>query len=213
MSWRSRAVSAHLILYLQYINYQVIFLNISTHMSRKHKVHNPRGVYFITCTVIGWIYLFIRPEYKNIIIDSLRYCIQNKGLNVHAYVIMTSHIHLLISTKDGISLPDVIRDFKTFTSKKLIKEIELINESRKLWMLNKFAFEANRQKRGKSYKLWQDGYHPVEILTGEMLYQKLDYIHQNPVVERIVEESKEYIYSSARNYAGLNGELEIDFII
>lgn len=80
-------------------------------------------------------------------------------------------------------------------------------------MLNKFAFEANRQERGKSYKLWQDGFHPIEILTGEMLYQKLDYIHQNPVVERIVEESKEYIYSSARNYAGLNGELEIDFII
>lgn len=182
-------------------------------MSRKHKVHNPQGVYFITCTIVGWVDLFIRPVYKDIIIKSLKHCIEHKGLNVHAYVIMTSHLHLMVSTKDGIALPSIMRDFKTFTSKQLIREVQLINESRKVWLLNKFAFEANRQKRGKSYKLWQDGYHPKEILSGDMLYQKLEYIHQNPVVERIVDEAKDYVYSSARNYAGLIGELDVDFII
>ncbi|OEK02158.1 hypothetical protein BFP97_11765 [Roseivirga sp. 4D4] len=181
-------------------------------MSEKYKVRNPQAVYFITCTVVGWVDLFVRPTYKDIVINSLRYCIERKGLKVHAYVIMSSHIHLLVSTKDDVSLPDVIRDFKTFTSKALIHEIKAINESRREWLLNKFSYEANRKKRGSEYKLWKDGFHPIEILSGEMLAQKLDYIHQNPVVERIVDESVDYVYSSARQYAGEVGELEIDFI-
>ena len=181
-------------------------------MSEKYKVHNPQAVYFITCTMVGWVDLFVRPTYKDIVINSLRYCIQSKGLKVHAYVIMSSHIHLLVSTVDNVSLPDVIRDFKTFTSKALIQEIKDINESRREWLLNKFSFEAHRQKRGGEYKVWKDGFHPIEILSGEMLIQKLDYIHQNPVVERIVDESVDYVYSSARQYADEAGELEIDFI-
>lgn len=182
-------------------------------MSEKYKVHNPNGVYFITCTVVGWVDLFTRPCYKDIIINSLKYCIEHKGLSVHAYVIMTSHIHMLVSAEEGCSLPSIIRDFKTYTSKQLVKEIQVINESRREWLMNKLAYEANRKVRGKSFKLWRDGFHPVEILNGEMLYQKLDYIHQNPVVERIVDRPQDYVYSSARNYADLKGELEVEFIV
>lgn len=182
-------------------------------MSEKYKVHNPNGVYFITCTVVGWVDLFTRPCYKDIIINSLRYCINHKGLMVRAYVIMTSHIYMLVSAKHGYLLPSIIRDFKTYTSKQLVKEIQEVNESRKEWLLNKFAFEANRKVRGKSFKLWRDGFHPVEILNGEMLYQKLDYLHQNPVVEGIVDRAEDYVYSSARDYLDMKGELEIELIL
>ena len=95
-------------------------------MSEKYKVNNPNGIYFITCTIIGWVDLFTRPEYKDILIQSLKYCIKKKGLLVHAYVIMSSHIHLIVSAKDGAHLPSIIRDFKTFTSKSLLKEIPLV---------------------------------------------------------------------------------------
>jgi putative transposase len=182
-------------------------------MSRKYKVRNPEGVYFVTSTVIGWVDLFTRPCYKDIIIDSLEFCVEKKGLNLHAFVIMTNHIHLLISAKDGFLLPNIMLDFKTFTSKRLIKEIKAINESRGVWLLNKFSFEANRNVRGKNYKVWQDGFHPIEILSTDMVYDKLEYIHQNPVVQRIVDNPKDYVYSSARNYADEIGEMEIDFII
>ena len=181
-------------------------------MSEKYKVRNPEGTYFITCTIVGWVDLFIRTEYKEIIIESLKYCIANKGLNVHAYVIMTSHIHLIVSTKDGVSLSSLIRDFKTHTSKQLLRTIKDINESRREWILNKFRFEANRQKRGKEFKLWQDGFHPVEILSADMAIQKLDYIHQNPVNEGIVYETIDYIYSSASQYAGRTGKLKREFL-
>ena len=186
---------------------------VSSVMSEKYKVHNPEGVYFVTCTITGWVDLFIRPEYKEILITSLRHCIATKGLVVHAYVVMSSHIHLIVSTRDRESLPDIIRDFKRFTSRALVKEVKLVNESRREWMLNKFAYEAKRLKRGKEYKVWQDGFHPIELLSVEMTRKKLEYMHNNPVVERIVDETVDYVYSSARQYAGENGVLEIEFII
>ena len=182
-------------------------------MSRKYKVRNPEGVYFITCTTVGWVDLFIRQEYKDILVNSLSHCIENKGLVVHAFVIMSSHIHLIVSTTENTLLPNVMRDFKSFTSKMLIREIMQINESRKVWMLLKFEYEAKRQVRGAKYKLWQDGYHPVELLTESMVIQKLDYIHNNPVADRIVDEVEEFVYSSARQYAGKSGLLEIEFVI
>ena len=162
---------------------------------------------------MGWVDLFIRTEYKEIIIESLKYCIANKGLNVHAYVIMTIHIHLIVSTKDGVRLSSLIRDFKTHTSKKLLLTIKHIIESRREWILNKFRFEANRQKRGKEFKLRQDGFHPIEILSAEMATQKLDDIHQNPVNEGIVYETIYYIYSSASHYAGKSSKRNIEFLI
>lgn len=182
-------------------------------MSEKYKVKNPEGLYFVTCTIVGWVDLLIRPAYKEIIINSLKHCKAKKGLIVHAYVLMSSHVHLLLSTKEGESLPDIMRDFKRFTSRELIKEIKSINESRREWMLNKFAYEAQRQKRGRDYKVWQDGFHPIELLSPEMVIQKLEYIHNNPVTEMIVDETVDYIYSSARQYAGESGMLEVQFLI
>ena len=181
-------------------------------MSEKYKVRNPEGVYFVTCTILGWVDLLIRPEYKDIIINSLKYCKSEKGLLVHAYVIMSSHIHLILSTRNGESLSSIMRDFKRHTAKELIKEIKFINESRREWMLDKFAYEAKRLKRGKEYKVWQDGFHPVELLTATMAEQKLEYIHNNPVTERIVNETVDYVYSSARQYAGESGVLEVELI-
>ena len=182
-------------------------------MSEKYKVRNPGGHYFVTCTIVDWVDLFTRPLYKDIIINSLKYCIEHKGLIVHAYVIMTNHVHLIISARENESIPDIMRDFKTFTSKALLKEIQSAKESRRKWLLNKFKQEANRRKRGQNYKLWQDGFHPIELLSSAMAEQKLQCIHNNPVVERIVDEAVDYIYSSARQYAGEAVELEVVFII
>ena len=125
-----------------------------------YKITDQNALHFITPTVVGWIDVFSRKVYKDIVIESLKYCCENKGLILYAYVIMTNHIHLIISAVDG-NLSDIIRDFKKFTSKEVIKEIEVSNESRKVWMLNKFSFEADRTKRGAKYKFWQDGFHPI----------------------------------------------------
>jgi len=86
-----------------------------------HKIINQSSLDFLTFTVVGWVDVFSRPAYKNIIIDSFKYGTKNKGLKVHAYVIMTNHIHVIFSAQDGLQLSDIVRDFKKFTSKKILE--------------------------------------------------------------------------------------------
>ena len=178
-------------------------------MSEKYKVRNPEALHFITLTVIDWVDLFTRPAYKHIIINSLKYCQQNKGLELFAYVIMPSHVHMIAKCKTPYSLSDVIRDFKKFTNIELIKAIQEYPESRREWLLNKFQYAANRIKRNTNYKIWQDGFHPVELSDNNMMDQRLDYIHNNPVKDEIVNNPEDYRYSSAPYYAGLPSELTI----
>ncbi|MBN2349519.1 MAG: transposase [Bacteroidales bacterium] len=181
-------------------------------MSHRYKVKNPQGIYFVTITVVDWVDLFIRPVYKHVLIDSLKFCMENKGLVVYAYVIMTSHIHLIVCSNEKNSLENIIRDFKKLTSKKLIEAINENNESRKQWLLKKFEFAANRIKRGEKFRIWKDGFHPIEMFDREILEQKLNYIHENPVINEIVEREEDYKYSSAISYAGGIGQLEVTII-
>ncbi len=168
-------------------------------MSEKYKIGESERPHFITTTVIDWVDLFTRPVYKEIIIDSLNFCIENKSLVVYAYCVMPSHIHL-IAGSTGEPLNDIIRDFKKFTSKALVKMIKETGESRREWLLNKFSFAAKRLKRGVNYKLWQDGFHPVELTSNKMMDQRLDYLHNNLVVEEYVYLAEQWVYSSAAFY-------------
>lgn len=108
-------------------------------MSSRYKFHNPEGIYFTTFAVKGWIDVFTRIEYKNILLENLKYCQQNKGLEIFAWCIMTNHIHLIIRAKKGFLLQDILRDYKKYTSKVLVKAIEEnIKESRKDMLLKQF---------------------------------------------------------------------------
>ena len=78
--------------------------------------------YFLTMTTIQWIDFFTRPNLKNVIVDSLNYAVENKGLNIFAWVLMSNHLHLLANTHDNVKLSDVVRDFKKFTCKKIVDE-------------------------------------------------------------------------------------------
>jgi len=171
-------------------------------MSEKYKVYNHQALTFVTTGIVHWINLFSKEVYKEIIVDSLKYCTEEKGLIVYAYVIMSNHIHLIIRAKEGFAVNEIIRDFKKFTSKQLTKEIETGVESRKEWLLDKFQHTASQIKRNSKYKVWRDGYHPVELSTNEMIDQRIDYIHNNPVEAGIVFEAEHYKYSSAIQYAG-----------
>ena len=181
-------------------------------MSEKYKFHNEEGVYFITPTIVGWIDLFTRKEYCNLVLNSLKYCQKEKGLVIHAWCIMPSHLHLILSTQGNEQLSSIVRDFKKFTSKAIIEEIENINESRKEWLLRGFKEAGAHLKRISNYKVWQDGNHPVELDTNKMLDQRLSYLHNNPVEQGIVFRTEDYCYSSAIDYSDEQGLLEIDMI-
>lgn len=178
-------------------------------MSDKYKIRDKDKPYFVTITTIGWIDVFTRPNHKNLIVDSLHYCIKNKGLVVFAYCLMPSHLHLICRAEGEGNLSDILRDFKTYTSKRIIEQIINESESRREWMLEYFSNACAHLKKNQKYKVWQDGNQAKETYSTSFLYEKLEYIHNNPVQDLIVEKPEDYLYSSARNYAGLDSFLDV----
>lgn len=183
-------------------------------MGRKYAIRDQEGLYFVTFTVVNWIDVFVRNEYKQILIDSLTYCQKNKGLQVYSYCIMTSHVHLILSVGSGHVLSDVIRDFKSHTSLQL--KIAIRNntfESRKEWLLLMFEMAGKRNKRNKDFQLWQQHNHPIELSTNEMMDQRLTYIHDNPVEAGFIDDPVDWVWSSCRDYeTGIKGKLDLVYV-
>ena len=159
--------------------------------------------HFITVTIVDWIDIFSRQIYRDAIIQSLSYCVKNKGMILYGYVIMTNHIHLIIQSDKG-ELSDLIRDFKKYTATKILEFLQNGPESRKEWILEQFHKATLNHNRNRNFQVWQLGNHAEEIYTEKFLWSKLDYIHLNPVRAGIVSRASDYLYSSASNY--INGE-------
>ena len=176
-------------------------------MSKKYKFKDNSKTYFVTFTVINWIDLFIRNEYKDILLDSLKFCQQQKELEIYGWCIMTSHVHLIIGSK-GKPLSDIMRDLKRHSAETLHHSI--INhpqESRREWLL--WMMQRADKKHHKSFQLWQPESHPIELSNNRIAHQKLTYIHHNPVSTGLVVKAEEWTYSSAIDYYGGKGLLEI----
>lgn len=173
-------------------------------LQRPYTIQNQYHPYFITITVVGWIDIFTRYQCIQIIINALRYCITKKGLTLYAYVIMSNHIHMLAEAKEGsIGLSGIIRDFKKYTCNQLIKWIQTSKkESRKNWMLRIFKEEGEKNSNNKFFKIWQPHNRPITLMYPRFTLQKMNYIHNNPVTAGIVDKAEDYVFSSARNYAG-----------
>jgi REP element-mobilizing transposase RayT len=178
-------------------------------MSEKYKMYSPDKPYFITFTVVEWIDVFSKKEYVAILIDSLKYCQHQKGLVLFGYCIMPTHVHLIACANDTSSLSDILRDLKKYTSKAIVHEIQINNDKTAAMLLERFRAAAVPLKRIKNFKFWQDGNHPLEIYSSKVFYEKLGYIHANPVKAGLVGNPEDYIYSSARNYADMEYQLEI----
>lgn len=172
-------------------------------MSRKYKFHNPDGLYFITFAVQGWVDVFTRNEYKDILVDNLAYCQKEKGLELFAWCIMTNHVHLIAKAEGKNSLSDILRDFKKYTSKAIFKSITDNDfESRREMLLKHFS-------TSEGIRFWRSDNNPVELWSNAVITEKLNYIHQNPVEEGLVFRAEDYVYSSAVDYAGEKGLLDV----
>ncbi|MBN2613571.1 MAG: transposase [Bacteroidales bacterium] len=176
-------------------------------MATGYKIAEPDGLYFITFQIVGWVDIFTRQIYRDIAVDSFRYCQNNKGLMLYAFVFMSNHIHLMAQAKSG-DLSDIIRDFKNHTSKDFLKIMKDNTESRRDWM--KIVFEYHGKFKNKQqHQIWTHENHPEQIYSQKFIEQKIDYIHYNPVRAGIVSKPEDYLYSSARNYANLDSVLDI----
>lgn len=172
--------------------------------SRYHVLGNQP--HFLTCTTVNWIPLFSKPELAQIILESLRFLLSKQRLTLHGYVLMENHLHLIASADN---LSKEIGNFKSFTARSMIDWL-IQNQSKHILALLKASKQA--YKKEQDYQLWQEGFHPKVISNEEMLRQKLEYIHNNPVKRDYVDEPAHWRYSSYRNYMGKEALLEIDLI-
>ena len=179
-------------------------------MSRRYKIHDPQGMYFLTPTIVGWVDLLSRACYREIILRSLSFCRQNQGLRLHAYVIMTNHLHLIASPAPGYDLVKTLQNFKKFTAREFLQAIDEEAESRQAWLKQLFRQYGNQ--RGQAHQLWSHHNRPIELYSAHVIRQKLEYLHMNPVKAGWVIDPTAWLHSSALDYAGGKGPLELDLL-
>lgn len=180
-------------------------------MSRKYKFHDNDKLYFISFAVVYWIDFFIREEYNQVIIESWKYCQEKKGLDIYGWCIMTSHVHMIIGSKKN-KLEDIVRDMKSHTSTTLKKILtENSQESRKAWMLWLMERAGKKNSNNSDWQFWQQHNKPLEIKTQDSFDNYLQYIHDNPVTAGFVSKPEDWKYSSARDFCGLKGMIELSY--
>jgi len=179
----------------------------------KYSISDQHATYFLTLTVVRWIDIFTRQHYRDIIVDSLNYCIQEKGLVINAWVIMSNHVHLVARCTSPHRMSDFLRDFKKHSSKRMAEAVQEIPESRRFWLLDAFAFEAQRTGRANNYKIWKDDNHAIDLTHSAInVLEKIHYIHDNPVRAGLVAEPTHYVYSSALDYDRKRGLVKVEVI-
>lgn len=168
----------------------------------RYRIHDPSAPYFLTCTVLAWLPLFAQPRHAAILLDSLTYLQHDGRLTLYGYVILENHCHLLAGAPD---LSKTLASFKSFTAGEIVKRLT----ERKSPVLELLAFHKARHKIDRPHQVWQEGSHPEQIQGEAMMRQKLEYIHNNPVARGYVDDPLHWRYSSARNYAGQSGVIEV----
>lgn len=164
-------------------------------------------LFYITSVTYGRLQLFKRPSFVIPLYDSLNFYRYKLGFKLIGYVIMPDHIHLLIWPRNEEVVANFMRDFKTFTAKRIIRQAEV--EGKEEWLLH--FKDAGAETERSENKVWQDSYWEVELFSEKFVRQKINYIHRNPIRAGLVSAPEAYPYSSYRNYQ-LNEEwfVEID---
>jgi REP element-mobilizing transposase RayT len=169
----------------------------------RYRIWEKEQAYFMTCTIVSWLPVFTRPETVNIVFDSWRFLQRERGFQLFGYVILENHLHLIASSSD---LSKDMKDFKSFTARQII---ELLRERGVIMLLEQLELFKARHKTESTYQVWEEGNHPEQIQGEEMMLQKLEYIHNNPVKRGYVDVPEHWRYSSVRNYLGMPGLAEV----
>ena len=171
----------------------------------RYKILTNDTYYFITSTIVNWIPIFTNEKYYDILINAIKFYQSKKSLEIIAYVFLPDHFHLIVKSKE---LVKTIRLIKMFSAKEIIKQLNIDNKSQ---ILSQLKQNKKDYKTNSDYQVWQEGFLPKEILNDEMLNQKIEYIHYNPVKKGLVTEPSEWKYSSAGIYEkGEQGIIKLD---
>jgi REP element-mobilizing transposase RayT len=169
----------------------------------RYRIYETEYPYFMTCTIVGWLPVFTRPEAANIVLESWRNLQRERQFKLLGYVILENHLHLIASAPE---LPKALKDFKSFTARQIV---DLLEGRKAEVLLRQLRIHKLAHKTQSDYQVWQEGHHPEQIQNEEMMWQKLEYMHNNPLARGYVDDPLHGRYSSARNYAGQPGLIDV----
>jgi REP-associated tyrosine transposase len=172
----------------------------------RYRIFETHYPYFLTCTIVEWLPIFTRQETVQIVLDSWKFLQDSGRLTIFGYVVLENHLHLVASSPD---LAKEIGDFKSYTARRII---DLLKAKKVRVLLDHLKRFKARHKVDRDFQFWQEGSHPQQIVNEEMMRQKLEYTHHNPVKRGYVDDPTHWRYSSARNYAGQKGLIEVQTI-
>ena len=160
-----------------------------------HSIHDPTHLYFVTASVVEWIPLFKYPKYTEIILNSLSWMQKEKRLLLFAFVIMPTHAHVIIKPEKE-TIGEVVQQFGSFTAHEILKKAR--EDGKTDWLK---TFEQEKRDPRHKHSIWQD-IQAKNIFSMEVLEQKLEYIHQNPIAKdwKLAADREDYAYSSAGYY-------------
>ena len=174
-------------------------------MRSRYKILEDSQIYFVTSTIVEWLPVFTSEKYFNLLIEPITFCQKNKNLKVYSYVMLDDHFHMIISCENTSR---VLSSIKMFSAKKIIENLKVDNKE---WLINQLSYFRKKYKINSEHQVWQEGFHPQIIYTEEVLNQKIEYIHNNPVRRGLVNSPEHWKFSSALDYySDQNGPIEID---
>jgi len=163
-------------------------------MRSRYRAHEPDAAHFVTATIVEWLPVFTTASRCDVLVESLEYCREHKGVKIHAWVILDNHFHGIFAAPD---LSRVLADFKRHTARRILEVLEAENCE---WLLNQFRYFRAAHKTESEHQVWQEGSHPQAIMSDEMMFQKLEYLHNNPVKRGLVASPEHWRYSSAHEW-------------
>ncbi|MFZ4621456.1 MAG: REP-associated tyrosine transposase [Bacteroidota bacterium] len=169
----------------------------------RYKIYHKDQPHFLTMTVVEWIPLFMDRQIAAILLRSLEFLQKERSLTIYAYVIMENHLHIIASNS---CLNKTIKEFKSYTARSIV---DYLLGKRSFPVLKKLEWAKLPHKIHSTHQVWQEGSHPQEIISETMLLQKIGYIHNNPIRRGYIDEPAQWRYSSARNYDGKDGLLDV----
>ncbi|MDF2378664.1 MAG: transposase [Candidatus Gracilibacteria bacterium] len=164
-------------------------------------------MHFVTITIVEWINILTKERYFEILGKSLDYCRKHLGLVLLEYVFMTNHIHLIIDSKDGFKISELIKSFKSHTTREFRKALETDNRR----YIPRLLSTSYDKKKGTIFQIWKRENKPQVILSDEYLEKWTHYIWMNPVKAGYVELPEHWKWSSANDRLTINrGPVELD---
>ncbi len=163
-------------------------------MRSRYRINSPDAAHFITATIVEWLPVFTTAACCEIIVRSLIFCRENKGLKIHAWVILDNHFHAILA---GPELARTIADLKKFTAREILAQLRV---EKREWLLNQLQYFRAAHKIDSKHQVWQEGVHPQSLATDDIMLQKLTYLHNNPVKRGLVVAPEHWRFSSAHGW-------------